>query len=68
MKREKKIQGNTDLAYAQKREAERNERLAMPPTRDWKPLTKLPIAPFQRPTYEAKGCKIFSPLDQQTLN
>lgn len=67
MKRAKKIQGNTDLAYAQKLEADRQSRLAKPNTREWKPLTKLPQAPFQRPTYEAPGCVIRSIHDRKVL-
>lgn len=61
------ITGNTDLAYQQKREAERQSRLAMPCTREWKPLTKLPQAPFQRPTYDAPGCVIRSIHDRKVL-
>jgi hypothetical protein len=48
---------NTDLAYQQKRAAEKAKYLALPQTREWKPLT-LPKSPFQRPTYEAVGCVI----------
>lgn len=47
---------NTDIAYQQRREAEKAKYLAQPQTREWRPLTKLPVAPFQRPTYEAPGC------------
>lgn len=50
------IKGKTNETYAQRKEADRKERLALPQTREWKPLTKLPVAPFQRPTYEAPGC------------
>lgn len=57
------IKGKTNEAYAQRKEADRNERLAMPPTRDWKPLTVLPKAPYQRPTYSAPGCVIRSRMN-----
>jgi len=58
---------NTDLAYQQRRAAEKEKHLALPRTKEWKPLTKLPAAPFQRPTYEAVGCTIYSPLDERKL-
>jgi hypothetical protein len=65
MKRAKK--SNTELAYQQKIDAQRKERLAMPPTFEWKPLTKLPVAPYQRPTYSAPGCVIRSIHDGKVL-
>ena len=61
------ITGNTDLAYQQKREAERQSRLAQPNTLEWKPLVSLPKAPYQRPVYEAPGCVIRSIHDRKVL-
>jgi hypothetical protein len=62
-----KINGNTHKAYEQQIAAERAKRLAMPRTFEFKPLTKLPAAPFQRPVYDAPGCKIRSIHDRKDL-
>ncbi len=57
------IKGKTNEAYAQRKEADRNERLAMPNTLPWKPLVSLPKAPYQRPVYDAPGCVIRSRMN-----